>query len=380
MAQQPLGPPPRVETGSVFDRWMNNAWNRITKAGQLLWSQIDFTGSNLTDLATRNHADLQNINTASYTHLTATNHTDLTDGGDSTLHYHATDRDSANFTGTSWTDLTDGGATTLHKHDHGGMDGLADDDHTQYILANGTRVLTGDWDAGEFTITSKTIIAGDHGNEGASIQLDAVATSASLKASDINDTHLADLVLHRHSATNKPTIVSARAHNTGNNHTTVSDGDVIGSWVAAGWATNSYYSGGEIAFVVDGTPGTGDMPTSIVIKTTPDGAYVPVERVRFKPDGRVQFGVDGVLEFDEHSSAGGTPAAGKVAMYAKADGKLYSKDDAGTETELGGGGGASVNNVITAVKTISAETSYIVAQYLTIKSDLTNSGNIMVIG
>lgn len=100
MAQQPLGPPPKVETGSVFDRWMNNAWNRIVKAGQILWSQIDFTGSNLTDLATRNHADLQNINTASYTHLTATNHTNLTDAGDSTLHYHASDRALANATGT----------------------------------------------------------------------------------------------------------------------------------------------------------------------------------------------------------------------------------------------------------------------------------------
>jgi len=43
--------------------------------------------------------------------------------------------DSANFTGTNWTDLTDAGATTLHKHDHGGMDGLADNDHTQYVNA-----------------------------------------------------------------------------------------------------------------------------------------------------------------------------------------------------------------------------------------------------
>lgn len=51
--------------------------------------------------------------------------------------------DSANFTGTNWTDLTDAGATTLHKHDHGGMDGLADDDHTQYTLAAGTRDFTG---------------------------------------------------------------------------------------------------------------------------------------------------------------------------------------------------------------------------------------------
>jgi len=32
------------------------------------------------------------------------------------------------------TNLTDAGATTLHKHDHGGMDGLGDDDHTQYRL------------------------------------------------------------------------------------------------------------------------------------------------------------------------------------------------------------------------------------------------------
>ena len=36
--------------------------------------------------------------------------------------------------GATVTDLTDGGATTLHKHDHGGMDGLADDDHPQYSL------------------------------------------------------------------------------------------------------------------------------------------------------------------------------------------------------------------------------------------------------
>jgi len=42
--------------------------------------------------------------------------------------------DSGNFTGTDWTDLTDAGATTLHKHDHGGLDGLSDNDHPQYSL------------------------------------------------------------------------------------------------------------------------------------------------------------------------------------------------------------------------------------------------------
>ena len=99
MAQNPLGPPPPVKQDAVFDRWIRMVYQRIASAGQLLWSQIDFTGSTLTDLVTRNHADLQNLNTASYTHLTAANHTDLTDAGDSTLHYHASDRDLANATG-----------------------------------------------------------------------------------------------------------------------------------------------------------------------------------------------------------------------------------------------------------------------------------------
>lgn len=39
---------------------------------------------------------------------------------------------SARLTRTDLADLTDSGATTLHKHDHGDMDGLADDDHALY--------------------------------------------------------------------------------------------------------------------------------------------------------------------------------------------------------------------------------------------------------
>lgn len=41
--------------------------------------------------------------------------------------------------------------------------------------------------------------------------------------------------------------------------------------------------------------------------------------------------------FDE-VSAPSTPASGRVSLYAKADGRMYSKDDAGTETQLGGAG------------------------------------------
>jgi hypothetical protein len=42
------------------------------------------------------------------------------------------------------------------------------------------------------------------------------------------------------------------------------------------------------------------------------------------------------ITFDE-GSASGTPAANKVALYAKSDGLLYSKDDAGAESAVSGG-------------------------------------------
>lgn len=42
--------------------------------------------------------------------------------------------------------------TTL---DHGVLTGLNDDDHTQYLLVSGTRQLTGNWDAGDYSITAK---------------------------------------------------------------------------------------------------------------------------------------------------------------------------------------------------------------------------------
>ena len=39
----------------------------------------------------------------------------------------------------------------------------------------------------------------------------------------------------------------------------------------------------------------------------------------------------------EEQAAPDTPASGKVALYAKTDGKMYTKDDAGAETALAGG-------------------------------------------
>jgi hypothetical protein len=43
--------------------------------------------------------------------------------------------------------------------DHGALTGLGDDDHTQYLLEDGTRALSADWDAGGFRIQARQFYA-----------------------------------------------------------------------------------------------------------------------------------------------------------------------------------------------------------------------------
>ena len=115
----------------TWEDWFRQVRNRATESlTSVSWSGINFTGSTLTSINDRKHNDLTNIQggtSASYYHLTQAQHTDLTDGGDSTLHYHASDRNSDNFTGTEWGKLetlvsqtigatpATSSATTTHK-------------------------------------------------------------------------------------------------------------------------------------------------------------------------------------------------------------------------------------------------------------------------
>lgn len=83
--------------------------------------------------------------------------------------------------------------------------------------------------------------------------------------------------------------------------------------------------------------------TAIVSSSVPGGAEAGANSDITSMDG-----LTGALEtptridFAE-GAAPGTPGANKVSLYAKADGLLYSKDDAGLETVVtGGGGGGSI--------------------------------------
>jgi hypothetical protein len=64
--------------------WYKKVRDAINNAGSVTWANIDFSGSNITSIATRNHNDLQNIQGGTpgeYYHLTAAEYAALGDAG-----------------------------------------------------------------------------------------------------------------------------------------------------------------------------------------------------------------------------------------------------------------------------------------------------------
>jgi len=90
------------------------------------------------------------------------------------------------FTNTTWQDIRpiNGGISFNTVTDHGSLAGLADDDHTQYLLADGTRALAGAWDMGNYAITNINIDTGDIATAVTNTEWDAAYSHVSSDGSD----------------------------------------------------------------------------------------------------------------------------------------------------------------------------------------------------
>ena len=72
--------------------------------------------------------------------------------------------------------------------------------------------------------------------------------------------------------------------------TVVNDGDLLGHLCFQGADGSQFVRGARIAATVDGTPGADDMPTSLTFETTSDGQSSPSERMRIRPNGKINIG------------------------------------------------------------------------------------------
>lgn len=135
-----LPPPPSRDkdlTGPAWQKWftlIQQVVSPVATGGLQLWDSISKRGSNLTHIETRNHGDLQNLNSDIAAHLTGAERTELTDGGKTSLHKHdhalQLNLNTTNYThltAAQATDLTDGGETILHKHNF---------DHVNFPVTN----------------------------------------------------------------------------------------------------------------------------------------------------------------------------------------------------------------------------------------------------
>lgn len=89
--------------------------------------------------------------------------------------------------------------------------------------------------------------------------------------------------------------------------------------------------------IVDAGPGVAANGAAYFGATNADAVYIGRSGKNTK--------VGGTLSMAEQA-APSTPASGTVVIYPKADGLIYSKDDAGTETQLGGGGSGTTLGVV----------------------------------
>lgn len=109
--------------------------SQVNTISGVLSAEIDSDISTHAANADAHHAELHTIASHSDTNATGAQLNTLTDGSDAdSLHYH-------NFSSISGT------------LDHSNLSGLTDDDHTQYLLADGSRALTSDWGYGSSTVS-----------------------------------------------------------------------------------------------------------------------------------------------------------------------------------------------------------------------------------
>lgn len=152
-------------------------------------------------------------------------------------------------------------------------------------------------------------IFGEPGLEGSGVTIHGVNYDASLKVSDIGNSHPAEFIMHRHSLTLPNALVSARSHSNDETHSIVLDNDILFGIYATGHDGADYEMAGSITVEVDGTPGSDDMPGRIVWSTTPNGSYVPVYAGHF--DSSQLFKLANPLEVTEGGSGASTASGAR---------------------------------------------------------------------
>jgi len=132
-----------------------------------------------------------------------------------------------------------------------------------------------------------------------------------------------------------------RSNSIGGTTVVIAD-DQVGALSFQGSDGTEFVEAARIEALVDGTPGTNDMPGRLVFSTTADGASSPTERMRLDSSGRLGLGTNnpgslltvkspgGSTTFFNCENSGGTSIM-RLFQTSGGSGRLIVSDSAGTD-------------------------------------------------
>jgi len=182
-------------------------------------------------------------------------------------------------------------------------------------------------DVGITTPTDKYVLVADGDSwESRAISSDDLSDVTSIGMLDENETVTGiwdfnpGFRLSRAVDANNPPYFFFRRSRDGDPTSNVASGDKLGDIYFSGWNDVSGYhvNATEIRGVVDGTPGTDDMPGRLEFLTTPDGSDTPVLRQEIDNAGNIKMG-DGAWTNYVNVSAGGDMTAEGTASIKATD-------------------------------------------------------------
>jgi len=150
-------------------------------------------------------------------------------------------------------------------------------------------------------------------------------------------------VKNNNSAGAKGKLILAKSKGSAGSETVVSSGDTIGAIEFNAYDGDEFLTAAEIYAKVDNTPGDGDMPGSLHLAVTTDGAAATTDRIVIDSKGNVRVNVDAGGQTLNTSALGtialhnGTaPGAGttNTAVLYAISGELKTMDALGNETLL----------------------------------------------
>lgn len=185
--------------------------------------------------------------------------------------------------GTNITLTYNDGAGTLTIDSSGGGSGMAIGDPVtsgtsgSVLFVDGSGNLAQDNSAFYWNDSTNTLIVGDPGSEGSGINLNGTTYNAVLKVSDLGVGNQAEIILHRHSTTITPAIVTSRSNSDTSSHGSVTAGMDLFFISGSGWTGSHYDTFAFINFSVDsaGTVSSTSAPGRIDLRVSPDGSDSP---------------------------------------------------------------------------------------------------------